>query len=502
MPILFLFALLSGLLTILSPCIWPLLPIVLSSAQKPKRLILGLTLSFFLSTLLLSTIVKIIPINATYLRYLAIAVIALSGLSLLIPKLAAAMEVGMSRLTSRFSPKGNGGLLTGIALGLVWAPCAGPILATVIALAATQKLSLDSILVLASYTVGVGLSLWIFTLVGRRLVKNTRTIQQLFGVVILVIAVGMVFNYDQLVGAKLVSLFPGYTSLTTKLESVPLPKVSLPTLGNAPEFTGITNWLNSQPLTMQGLSGKVVLIDFWTYTCINCIRTLPYVTSWYEKYKDQGLVIVGVHTPEFEFEKDASNVRNALTQYRITYPVAQDNNYATWTAYHNQYWPAHYLIDANGKIRYTHFGEGKYEETEMKIRELLEEAGRTVTSTVSAMPDTFPARRVTPETYLGTERGGDSHVRLNSAWKHTPQYIQSDSGATLDLEFTAQKVFLVITPKNNESIKVYLDDKLHSEITLDEPRLYQLLDLPTIESHSLRLEMSEPGTQLFAFTFG
>lgn len=494
MPLLLVFAFLSGLITITAPCIWPLLPIVLSSAQKPLRLIAGLTISFFLSTLLVSAIVKIVPFNAIYLRYFAIVVIGISGLTLLIPKLAAILETALGKLTNRFSPQGNGGLVTGIALGLVWAPCAGPILATVTVLAATQKLTLDTVLILIFYTIGVALSLWVFTLVGRKFVKNTQLVQKIFGVIMIVTAAAMIFNYDTLIEAKLLNLFPGYSNFTAKLESIPLKAQS--NSGTAPEFTGITNWLNSKPLTMADLRGKVVLVDFWTYTCINCIRTLPYVASWYNKYKDQGFVVVGVHTPEFEFEKNTQNVADALKRFGITYPVAQDNNYGTWNAYANQYWPADYLINQQGQIVDTHFGEGDYAATEQKIRDLLKITGTTTTAA-----DNTPTGDITPETYLGNARGGAPYVTLNNNWQAADEYIQSKGNATLDLEFTAQKVFLVITPKSHESLKLSLDGKPQPDIQLDTPRLYQLENLKGIETHKLHLEFA-PGTQAFAFTFG
>ncbi len=500
MLLLWVFAFLSGLITITAPCIWPLLPVVLGGAQKPAKLIIGLTTSFFLSTLLLSSIVKIIPLNATYLRYFAIIIIGFSGLSLLIPKLADAVEITLSKVTNKFNPTGNGGLITGIALGLVWAPCAGPILATVIALAATQKLTVETVIILLAYTMGLAISLWIFTKIGKRFIKNTHLVQKVFGLIMLVTAVAMFFNLDTLLSARLLDAFPSYTNLTEKIETIPLKKTT--SLGRAPEFVGISNWINSEPLNINKLQGKVVLVDFWTYTCINCIRTLPYVTNWYEKYKDQGFVVVGVHTPEFEFEKDTANVQAAIKRYKINYPVAQDNGYATWNNYRNQYWPAHYLIDAEGNVRYTHFGEGQYEETEKMIQQLLQESGKQVESSISNLTADSTSGRTTPETYLGSARGGAPYVKLNANWITTPEYIESKGDAVLNIDFSAKKVFLVITPNTKETVKVFLDDVAQPDVVLDEPRLYQILSLPQSESHKLRLEFKSPGTKAFAFTFG
>jgi thiol-disulfide isomerase/thioredoxin len=311
----------------------------------------------------------------------------------------------------------------------------------------------------------------------------------------------------------------------------------LPVLAKAPEITGITNWINSDPVTMASLRGKVVLIDFWTYTCINCIRTLPYVTSWYEKYKDDNFVVIGVHSPEFEFEKNTANVENAATQYGITYPIAQDNDFKTWDAYNNKYWPAHYLVDANGNIRYVHFGEGKYDETEKAIQKLIEEAGKNVSSTeLTTMEDQSPRFKQTPETYLGSRRverfesnlpfknGVQSYtfpssVSLDSFayagdWKIENQYSETVQNAKLLMQFEGNKVFLVMhTTVGNEKVTVYLDNKIipadvsgvdvkDGVITLDEPRLYELVDLKGNRgTHLLRLEFSN-GVQLYAFTFG
>ena len=280
----------------------------------------------------------------------------------------------------------------------------------------------------------------------------------------------------------------------------------------------------------------MVLIDFWTYTCINCIRTLPHVTSWYSKYKDKGLVVLGIHTPEFEFEKNTKNVEQAIKQYGIEYPVAQDNNYATWTAFDNHYWPAKYLIDKNGKVRLTHFGEGKYEETEEAIKELLKETGQKVSEEVSTMPDETPKTRNSPETYLGSQRmefyfpngrvNSDSYRDLKTTlnipvnsftlggdWEVTDEYSESVKNSVLEYNFSANKVFLVMRPHTEGKIKVLLDGKgldnsnsgsdvRNSFVPITSDRLYNLIDLKgNTGKHLLRIEFT-PGIQIFAFTFG
>ena len=430
MIVLLIFAFLSGLITILAPCIWPLLPIVLSSTttggkSKPLGITLGIIISFAFFTLTVSYIVKIIPFDPNLLRLFAVIVIGFLGLTLVVPKLTQIVEGWVSRFSGKFadltrynSAPGSaknkyqgfrGGLITGFALGLVWSPCAGPILATIATLAATQTVNAGIILVTIVYVIGVGIPLFIFATIGSRFFSQTRAlspytgyIQKIFGVIMILTALAIFTNYDKVIQVKLLDAIPSYSNFLFKLESnqavkkqlevlrgkkqmpekAPMnkniimvtPSSSLPNLGPAPEFAGIEKWLNSdRPLTMRELRGKIVLIDFWTYTCINCIRTLPFVTRWYEKYKDKGFVVVGVHTPEFEFEKNTNNVLGAIKQYNITYPVAQDNDYKTWRAYDNHYWPAKYLIDVKGNIRYTHFGEGEYEETEMHIKTLLKD---------------------------------------------------------------------------------------------------------------------------------
>jgi thiol-disulfide isomerase/thioredoxin len=317
-------------------------------------------------------------------------------------------------------PQGSGfgsGLVTGACLGLVWAPCAGPILAAVTTLAATRAVSSGAVLVVLAYAFGAGIPLLVIAYGGRALFKkaanatgNPERIRQSFGVVMLLTAALIAFNADTLVTAWVTNLVPtGWTNQLTAFEASPLvsqqlvklsqiststqpvptptpgnklmPKASdLPNLGPAPQFVGIDHWLNSTPLTLQDLRGKVVLVDFWTFDCINCIHTLPYVIAWYNKYKDEGFVVIGVHTPEFAFEHETSNVAQAIAQYQIKYPVAQDNEYATWQAYHNEYWPAEYFIDAQGNLRHTHFGEGSYDESEKIIQQLLAEAGNPVNS--------------------------------------------------------------------------------------------------------------------------
>lgn len=580
MEILLFFAFISGLVTILAPCIWPLLPIILSSSLnggKPKSLgiTLGIMVSFSVFILSISYLVKLFGLDPNIIRLFAVIVLVIMGLSMIVPTISRVLEGILSRLSGRFGQSFQkrsgfgGGFITGCSLGIVWTPCTGPILATIATLAATTNLNTGIILVTIVYVIGLGIPLFFFSYGGGRLIAKTRfvsgftgRIQQVFGVVLLLTALAIYTNYDKVLQVKLLDSFPSYTQFLIGLESNPAVKKQLdilkenkektdemigkpfdmtdsnglPNLGKAPDLAGINNWLNSKPLTISELRGKVVLIDFWTYTCINCIRTLPHVTGWYNKYKDQGFVVVGVHTPEFEFEKDTKNVENAIKQYKINYPIAQDNDYATWNAYSNQYWPAKYLIDANGIVRYIHFGEGKYEETEKIIQDLLREAGKNINSSLQEMDDQTPKNQNSPETYLGSKRmqylvpNGKietgsyrftlsknisiNYFSLGGEWDVMSEYSSSRKGSVLEHNFQASKVFLVMKPADRKSkqIKVYLDGKLVTNgsgrdvingiVTVDSDKLYELIDLKSPENHTLRLEFQDAGTEVFAFTFG
>ncbi len=591
MLLLFAFAFISGLVTILAPCIWPILPIVLSASSsggrlKPLGVTLGICISFAAFLLTISYLVKVFNIDANVFRLVAVVVIGFLGLTLVIPELSKITEGFVSKLTSSIGvrPEGNGvfgGFITGLSLGIVWAPCAGPILATIATLAATGKVSLELVLVTFFYIIGVGIPLLVLGYGGQKLVQESRVlssytgrIQQVFGVIMILTAIAIYTNFDKVLQVKLLDLIPQYSSALNNFESNPTIKSQLdllkgntqnavqkpglltvtdmgglPNLGRAPEFTGITKWLNpEQTLTMKDLKGKVVLVDFWTYTCINCIRTLPHVTGWYDKYgpggpfapqnKDSGFVVVGVHTPEFEFEKDTQNVLNAISQYKIHYPVAQDNNYATWNAYSNQYWPAEYLIDAKGNIRHTHFGEGEYDQTEKDIQSLLKEANKSVSPGTLNIPDQTPGGQMSPETYIGSSRDQyiypDGQVQdgtktfslannipvnrfsLGGQWMIDKEEGISGQGAVLDYNFLANKVFLVIHPPEGQvaKVKVMLDGKEIDQtnagddvkdgvVTVDTPRLYNLINLQGKKgTHLLHLEFQTPGIQVFAFTFG
>ena len=576
MIILILFSLLSGLVTVLSPCILPVLPIVLSSTltggkRRPLGVVTGLIISFSIFTLAISQIVLLLGISTNVLRIVAVIIIGILGLGLILPGLNEVIEKLFNRLPGLVKQNGQpgagfgSGLITGASLGLIWAPCAGPILAAVTTLAATQAVTFGAVVVIVSYAIGSGLPLLAIAYGGRNLmqrvpflVNNARKVQQTFGVIMILTAVLIAFNVDTLVTAWVTDLVPaGWTAQLNQFESNPavskqlnnlnsngnqngvaIPDTggTLQDLGPAPELTGITHWINSDPLTLSSLKGKVVLIDFWTYSCINCIRTFPYLKDWYSKYKDQGFVIIGVHTPEFAFEHDTSNVEQAVKRFGIQYPVAQDNNYATWQAYNNHYWPAEYLIGPGGRLRYTHFGEGHYDVTEMAIQTLLAEAGHPVNEALANMPTAGFTQDQSPETYLGTNRQQNfsspeailagkastysipdnlplHHFAVSGSWEFDPGYAKvAAAGAKLEFHFNAKDVYLVMDSPQPVQATVTLlspDQKNQTEdvnaagqVMIDQARLYHLVSLDKAQEGTVVIQFDQPGVQVYSFTFG
>lgn len=549
MILLLIFAFIAGVVTILSPCILPILPIILSSSvgglesgkARPIGVVTGFILSFTFFTLFLSAIVRTFDISANSLRFFSVFVILFFGVSLLIPAVQKLIEVLFAKL-SRFVPQGQTkpgffpGILIGLSLGLLWTPCVGPILASVITLALTETVTFNAFLITLAYSVGTAIPMFAIIVGGQTLIrnnpwllKNSGKIQRIFGLVMIVTAIGIMFNYDRKFQSFILDKFPNYGANLTKLEDNDLVKKQLTNMDDekrgAPELILGGEWINSEPLKISELKGKVVMVDFWTYTCINCIRTLPYIQKWHEKYKDKGLVIIGVHTPEFEFEKDANNVKNAIKDFGLTYPIMQDNNYATWKAYQNRYWPAKYLIDKNGQVVYTHFGEGDYDETEAVIQKYLQDAGYKANDTINNT--NYKIETKTPEIYLGYGRMGyfaepsqleidkvetyyppqnllNNHFAFGGSWMVGEEYSQPSKNSTLLLGFEAKDVFLVARPKQNSSgvIKVYLDGKYTKDIKVDIDRLYELVKLPTSSKHQLKLEFQDGNIEVYAFTFG
>lgn len=550
MIILIFFAFLAGIVTILSPCILPVLPIVLSGSvgegkRKPFGIVTGFVASFTFFTLFLTLIVRLTGVSSDAFRSIAIVVVFGFGLTLLIPKFQLLAEKLFSFLTG-FAPHKQtktgfiGGFLIGVSLGLVWTPCVGPILASVISLALIGSVTIDAFFVTLAYALGTAIPMLILIITGRRIFKTVpwllskgSLIQRGFGIVMIATAVALFFQVDRTFQTWVLSAFPSYGANLTKIEEVSIVHKTLerlkstdssiknsdssnsPTLrslGQAPELVVGGRWFNSDPLTLEKLRGKVVLIDFWTYTCINCIRTLPTLKIWDEKYRDKGLVIIGVHSPEFEFEKNAENVAKAIKDFDLKYPVMQDNDFATWRAYNNSYWPAKYFIDKDGQVRWTHFGEGNEDESERVIQKLLDEAGVT-----ADMPIANPGYQITartPELYIGSNRYQNGYINFSGKWTDAGESRSPVPGSSLTLKFNAQQVFLVMrSSEEGGSVHVLLDGQAISAdesgedvhdgiVTVDADRLYQLVKLQKSGDHALTLEFPDGRIELFAFTFG
>jgi len=522
MILLLLFAFIAGVVTILSPCILPLLPIILASStdsgkSRPLGIVSGFVISFTLFTLFLSQIVKLFGLSADSLRLISVVILIFFGLSLAIPALQTKLSTVFSRFTNIGGrPSGSGiwrGLLIGFSLGILWTPCVGPILAGVIVLAATNTVTTATLAIILSYSLGTAIPMLLIIKGGRKLLdkvpfltRNTEKIQQLFGGLMILTAIGIGFNLDRNFQTLILNKFPNYGTGLTQFEGLVAtpPKTadnSQETKIPAPEIIAGGQWFGSVPLSIKSLRGKVVLLDFWTYSCINCQRTLPYLKSWWDKYHEMGLVIIGVHSPEFEFEKNPQNVQKAINDFGLKYPVVQDNNFATWKAYENQYWPAKYFIDKDGFIRYVHFGEGAYDESEKRIQDLLKETGATVSGMVINNP-TYQVFGQTPETYLGLARLG-AGVSFLGKWHPSDEYTNPEAGAFLEMDFNAKDVYLVMRNKGQTAkLKVFLDGTAYAEVAVTEDKLYQLIKLDTPGKHKLKLEFEDNQAELYAFTFG
>ena len=534
MALLILFGFVAGAATALSPCVLPVLPIALSAGatggrRRPLGIVAGLAVSFTFATVALVYVISALGLPNDLLRKLAIVVLLGFGIILMIPPPGGPAR-GLAEPASRAAPAspratatGSGpATAVGASLGLVYAPCAGPILAGVITVSASQSFNAGRLAVALSYGIGSAVVLYFLMLGGRRVVRPLAQrgvgLQVAMGAVMVVVALAMLRqlrhplpeprspaacraswstrpkSLEDTASAKVaLAEIRGGASHGVGTEAQPARRrsrpptaaIDLPVLGVAPEFVGNERWFNTpgdRPLTLRGLRGRVVLVDFWTYSCINCIRTLPYLKAWDAKYRKDGLTIVGVHTPEFPFEREAGNVETAIDENGIRYPVAQDNEQATWNAYGNQYWPAEYFIDAQGNVRFVHFGEGEYGEKEKVIRDLLAEAGRTVGRSETDVHAVAPSTTVTtPETYLGAARAErftnsmlspgrhdftapdsvpPNEFAYRGNWKITLDSATAEAGASLDLNFGARRVYLVLgSPGHPRRLRVLLDGR-------------------------------------------
>ncbi|HKP19003.1 MAG TPA: cytochrome c biogenesis protein DipZ [Gaiellaceae bacterium] len=540
------YAFVAGLITAVSPCVLPVLPIVLGGGvgehrRRPFAIVAGLAVCFLVSVLFAAWVLDALGLPKDLLRDVSIGLLFLLAVTLAFPRLGRLLERPLARLSRGPSGDLGGGFLLGCALGFVFVPCGGPAIGFVTASAAARTFGTKTFAVAIAYTVGVSLVLLAIALGGRtagvRLRTGVQRLRVAFGVVLAAGAFALVFDLD----TKLQTWLPNWTDFLQRhteasasgrdafartknvTERTPASHRTdasgLDDFGPAPDFAGVDTWLNSPPLTLRQLRGKVVLIDFWTYSCINCLRTLPHVEAWDRMYRRDGLVIVGVHTPEFAFEAVPSNVRTAVERLGVRYPVALDNRYGTWNHWGNQYWPAKYLIDRNGHVRYSHFGEGEYDVTERNIRALLGEQSAAPAS--EQLRDLTPSGDLTRESYLGFERldryaGSPLHAGKVGDYRFPArlgrdelayagrlrlegQRIVAVRDARIRLRFHARKVFLVLG--GSGTVQVLVDGKPDRVVRVTQARLYTLVDGPSIRDALLELRLS-PGVAAYAFTFG
>jgi cytochrome c biogenesis protein CcdA/thiol-disulfide isomerase/thioredoxin len=539
----------AGVITAVSPCVLPVLPIVLAGGatggrRRPYAIVAGLVVSFTVFTLAATALLSALGLPQDALRNVAIVLLFVLAASLVVSRVGLLIEAPFTRL-SRWRVGGElSGFLLGVSLGLVFVPCAGPVLATVTVLAAQHRIGFEAVLLTLFYALGAGLVFLLVAIGGQRVTKRLRAGRRWFrpalGVIMAAAALAIIFNLDQTLQTELgsyTSVLQRHTeqssSAARRLAQLSgrggLPKpgpskqpnINLPDYGTAPNFQGISAWLNTpsgRPLTIEKLRQKVVLVDFWTYSCINCLRTLPHLRAWYAAYHRYGLQIVGVHTPEFAFEHVLSNVRGASRRLGVSWPVTLDNNYSTWTAYSNQYWPADYLVDKTGQIRSIHSGEGGYAKTEAEIRALLEIKG-PATSPL----DTTPTEATTPETYLGPDRldptlyagspivsGKPAQYRLAATvpqdsisyggrWTLSGQTALARRGARLELNFHASDVYIVLAGKGR--VTTLLNGKPLGSINVTSDRLYTVFSSRVERNGLLQLRFT-PGVQAYSFTFG
>ncbi|HEY9323757.1 MAG TPA: cytochrome c biogenesis protein CcdA [Agromyces sp.] len=565
-----LIGLLGGLITGISPCILPVLPVIFLSggAQsargtadvpaagrwRPYLVIAGLVVSFSVFTLVGSLLLALLGLPQDVLRWAGIVVLVLIGIGLIVPRFEELLEKPFSWIPRRNVSTEQGGFPLGLALGAVYVPCAGPVLAAITVAGSTGRIGVETVVLTVSFAVGAALPLLVFALAGRRVAERVKTFRKhqkgiriTGGVVMIALAVGLVFNLPQL----LQRLVPDYTSAfqqeladsdevtraldlgglvndeNDELDECTNGAAELESCGTAPSITGIQQWFNTEagaPVDLAELRGQVVLVDFWAYSCINCQRSIPHVVAWDEAYHDAGLAVVGIHSPEYAFEKEPRNVAAGISAFGIDYPVGLDNSLSTWTNYRNRYWPAHYLIDAEGVVRHISFGEGNYAATEGLIRELLQDADPSVdlSPATEQADDTPEAGSTTPETFLGTTKrrnfGGAEPYRrattefafpgdlptdsfaLDGAWALDTQSISpSADDARVRLDYTASEVRMVL---GGEGSIVVDDGEERREVAISGvPRSYELVKTDAAASGIITVTVS-PGVDAYSFTFG
>jgi len=556
-------AIVAGVIAGVSPCVLPVLPVLFVAGategeskrrRRPLAVVAGLVVSFTLFTLAGAEILTLLHLPLDLLRDAGIALLALVGLGLCIPSLGELVARPFARVRIPTLSGERSGFVIGLGLGAIFVPCAGPVLTAISVVAATHHVGFESVLLTLCFSLGAALPLIVIALAGGALVARVRALRQraplirvVGGVVLIAMAVVLATN----VANGLQTVVPGYTSTlqhdveggafaTKQLASITAIKHSkvvthgsicvansavLGDCGEAAAFTGIVGWLNTpgdRPITLASLRHKVVLVDFWTYSCINCQRALPHVEAWYGRYRADGLVVVGVHTPEFAFEHVISNVKAAAVQFGVRYPIAIDNNYATWLAYGNEGWPAEYLIDGTGEDRYSSAGEGDYSGTESLIRQLLvENRPGLKLPPPTEVANLTPKEVMTPETYLGYDRidnlyetvtkgkaaaytlpssSPPGYFGIGGTWTVNAEEMTAGAGAELAYDVTAKDVYLVMG--GNGKVSVSIDGKATRAFAVGGiPKLYTLAHSADTFTGDLKVSFT-PGLEAYDLTFG
>ncbi|GAB19034.1 hypothetical protein GOEFS_073_00540 [Gordonia effusa NBRC 100432] len=558
----------GGILAGISPCVLPVLPVVLMGSAtapspngagsstslgrlRPVCIVLGLTLSFALITLFGTLLLAALHLPTSLLRWLGLAALVLVGLSMLIPSLEQLIERVFARIPQRhITSQGSGalgGFVLGLALGAVFVPCAGPVLAAIAVAGATGTIGVETVLLTVAFAAGVAVPLLIVALAGNRLSARVRGLQRrqrlvrgIAGVLVIALAVALTFDLTGAIQRRI----PDYTaSLADPLQThVTVPAAAgngslrtcqeaafnaeekgLTDCGRAPEFAKISQWLNGSPTTIAKLRGKVVLIDFWAYSCINCQRELPHVEAWWKAYAPFGFHVIGVHTPEYAFEHDTGNIASGAAKLGLTFPVAVDNDYGTWTAYQNVAWPAGYLIDAKGVIRHVSLGEGKYDRNEKYIRDLLTTANPNVELPAATdLADKTPTdRQRTPETFLGISKkqsysgtgvyasGPQSFAdegtpaantyRLSGTWTLADDDIMAEADAQITLTYRAREVYLNVG--GTGTLTVTENGSTRTIGVSGPPDIRTVSANTASQSGTVTIALS-PGLHAYSFTFG
>lgn len=555
----------AGMITILAPCVLPLLPVIIGGSisgnvndkRRPLIITASLAVSLILFTILLKATTLFIDVPPEVFVYISGGILIALGIVFLFPGiyewiiLKFNLQAKSQQLLGKGSGKGPivGAIITGAALGPVFSSCS-PVYAYILATILPVNFAV-AMLYMLSYVLGLSVMLLLVGFLGRKFVSKIKFASNPKGwfnrsiaIIFIVVGIFVITGFDKRLQTYISEKTPfDFDSLSTKLIPAGDREINSGVLNvkpyDAPEFTGLTNWINSEPLELEDLRGKVVLIDFWTYSCINCIRTQPYLKSWHETYKDSGLVIIGVHAPEFAFEQKPENVKKAAQKAGLTYPIALDNDFATWNAYENQYWPASYLIDKDGQVRRYHGGEGEYKETEQAIRMLLAENGGSVPQQNSSVlsGDVPVSKAQTPETYLGTKRASNytgtptltqgvrtfqpgelervNQWTLGGSWEVTGEGIMAKSDSTLSFRFGAKELYIVTANEvTNKSMGVTLDGKpisqtdaagesvKNSSVSINAAQLYRIVNYDAFKPDSVVALTVPAGVQLNVVTFG